>query len=429
MEQKPLEGAEGPLTDDVNKSEVEVYNPIAAGIALMIKKHGHVLQVPPDVSTPAGMESAKKSRKEMVTFRTSIEAARVKEKAASLAYGKLVDSEAKRITALAAPYELAYDAAITKEEKRLEAIRQEELEKERARIDGHRNRIQAIRDLREQGNMCRDSARIKQLMESMKEMLAESFEEFQQEAETVYGEVTQFLVELYDVKVAAETQAAELAKQQEKLRLEQQQETERRLREDAERERLDGLRAKLDHIRNYRVRASEAETAAEVAVVLEEAQALVIDDSYAEYTLEAGELLELAISKIQQMHAVKVQDEARAAEIQKQTEANQRQQQALDQQRRQQEEAQAAQAAKPLLSRVVDAVRAPAAAPAPASAPAVDPGPARRWVSDCEMDRPDDDAIIGELADVFDSTPAEVVSWLKDMDFDAVLAHAQEVAA
>ena len=45
------------------------------------------------------------------------------------------------------------------------------------------------------------------------------------------------------------------------------------------------------------------------------------------------------------------------------------------------------------------------------------------------MDRPDDEEIITELTERYDTDPAEIVSWLKDMDFDAALARLQGVTA
>lgn len=206
-----------PTQTNPNLSKVAVYNPIEAGIALLLEKHGAVLTTPPDVSTPKALETTKKNRTEMVKFRTAIEAARVKEKAESLAYGKLVDSEAKRITAIAAPIELAYDTAITKEEARLEAIRQVEIEAERQRIAGHRARIQAIKDVRETAFLCRTSDRLKQLIDGMPARMEPTFEEFQDEALTAFNEVCTVLGQLHTAKVEQEQAAAELARQQAEL--------------------------------------------------------------------------------------------------------------------------------------------------------------------------------------------------------------------
>lgn len=206
------------VLDAPTLSAVKIYNPIEAGIALMLEKHGHVLRHPPVVKDdPKAMALAKTGERELIKFRTSLEQARKTEKADSLAYGRLVDSEAARIQAVATPLELAYKNAITDEESRLEAIRQQALEAERQRITGHRARIQAIKEVRETANMCRTADRLKQLIDGMPAHLEQPFEEFQGEAETAFNEVCTVLQQLHGAKLEAEAQASELKRQQEEL--------------------------------------------------------------------------------------------------------------------------------------------------------------------------------------------------------------------
>lgn len=210
MEQEVLDA---PIT-----SAVTVYNAIAAGISLMLERHGHVLTAPPVLNgNLAAMTKAKADRQELVKFRTTLEAARKAEKAESLTYGRLVDSEAARIQAFATPLELAYTTAITDEENRLEAIRQQDMEADRQRITGHRARIQAIKEVRETANMCRTADRLKQLIDGMPAHLEQPFEEFQSEAETAFNEVCTVLQQLHGAKVEAEAQAADLKRQQDEL--------------------------------------------------------------------------------------------------------------------------------------------------------------------------------------------------------------------
>lgn len=207
------------ILDAPKLSAVKIYNKIEEGISLMLEKHGHVLHTPPAVTgNPEALAQAKEGRKELAKFRTRLEKARKEEKAESLAYGRLVDSEAARIQAIATPLELAYAAPIEAEEKRLEAIREAELEAERQRIAGHRARIQGIREVRETGAMCRTADRLKQLLiDGMPARLTESFEEFQAEAEGVYNETMTALQQLHAAKVEAEAQALELKRQQDDL--------------------------------------------------------------------------------------------------------------------------------------------------------------------------------------------------------------------
>ena len=203
---------------DAPKSAVKIYNPIEEGISLMLEQHGHVLHTPPAVTNnPEALAQAKEGRKELAKFRSRLEKARKEEKAESLAYGRLVDSEAARIQAIATPLELAYAAPIEAEEERLKAIREAEIEAERQRIAGHRARIQGIKDVRETGVMCRTADRLKQLIDGMPARLAEPFEEFQAEAEEAYNETTIMLQQLHAAKVEAEAQAVELKRQQDDL--------------------------------------------------------------------------------------------------------------------------------------------------------------------------------------------------------------------
>lgn len=259
MEQEVLDA---PIT-----SAVTVYNPIAAGIALMLERHGHVLTAPPILKgDPAAMTVAKAGRQELVKFRTTLEAARKAEKAESLTYGRLVDSEASRIQAFATPLELAYTTAITDEENRLEAIRQQELEVERQRISGHRARIQAIKEVRETANMCRTADRLKQLIDGMPAHLEKPFEEFQGEAETAFNEVCTVLRQLHGAKVEAEAQAVELKRQQEELERQRSEHAAAQARRDAEAADFARQRAEFEQEQVIARAQQQAEAAQRFAV-------------------------------------------------------------------------------------------------------------------------------------------------------------------
>jgi hypothetical protein len=91
-----------------------------------------------DCRTPAGYDAARRGIAECRTLRVAVEKKRVELKADALAWGKKVDTEAKRITAelesIEEPLQAAKDAidnekkriAQEAEEKRLAAIRAEE---------------------------------------------------------------------------------------------------------------------------------------------------------------------------------------------------------------------------------------------------------------------------------------------------------------
>lgn len=78
-----------------------------------------------EVTTTAGMDLAKKDRRELVTLRTSLEAKRKEIKAPALERCQLIDAEAKRITAELLALEKPIDEQIKAEEARKEEERAE----------------------------------------------------------------------------------------------------------------------------------------------------------------------------------------------------------------------------------------------------------------------------------------------------------------
>jgi hypothetical protein len=422
------------ILDAPTTSKVAVYNPIEAGIKAMLEKHGKVLTDPPVVTGNAqALAVVKASRLELVKFRTTLEKARKDEKAESLAYGRLVDSEAARIQAFATPLELAYDAIVTAEENRLEAIRQQELEAERQRIAGHRARIQAIKEVRETANMCRTAERVQQLIDGMPTLFDGTFEEFQDEALTAFNEVCTVLGQLLTVKVEAEQAAAELKRQQDELAAQQ-----------AEVNRKAAIQTKLTDIRMLLVKAGTAPDAAAIAYFLDRAKEIVIDDSYAEFKFEADHTLDSVCEQIAAMLVKKQQSEQEAAQQQETVDALNRREQDLqareretaEREKTQRREAEAT-ASKPLVARVAEAISGPRPtfmekvneALAPIAQDAIKAVAPRRFASRSEIDRPDDEDIVIGLAEHFDCTEAEAVAWLRDMDLDGVLANLQQVAA
>lgn len=78
-----------------------------------------------EVATTAGMETARRDRRELVTLRTSLEAKRKEIKAPALAHCKLIDDEARRITVEITALETPIDDQIKAEEAKREAEKAE----------------------------------------------------------------------------------------------------------------------------------------------------------------------------------------------------------------------------------------------------------------------------------------------------------------
>lgn len=87
-----------------------------------------------DVTVPKGMQEAKAAYKDINTHSIVLEAARVKEKAESLAYGRFVDSEAARIAQKLDVLRLPIKAQIETETKRAEREQEARIKAEQDRI-------------------------------------------------------------------------------------------------------------------------------------------------------------------------------------------------------------------------------------------------------------------------------------------------------
>lgn len=100
-----------------------------------------------DVTTPTGMQEAKTARAEIRGYRVDLEKVRVEIKAPALERCRLIDAEAKRITAVLVELEDPIDQHIKSEERRKEREAMEAaMEKQRA-LDAIRARVDAIKQM------------------------------------------------------------------------------------------------------------------------------------------------------------------------------------------------------------------------------------------------------------------------------------------
>lgn len=100
-----------------------------------------------DVSTTKGMTQAKEARAEVRGYRVALEKKRVEIKAPALERCRLIDTEAKRITAALEALEGPIDSIIKTEEARKEEERLAKIEAERKRVLAINEKIDAIRAL------------------------------------------------------------------------------------------------------------------------------------------------------------------------------------------------------------------------------------------------------------------------------------------
>ena len=104
---------------------ISEYNQTEAALSLLSEKYAGATY---EVNTTAGMQLAKAGRAEIRGYRTALEAKRKELKAPALERSRLIDAEAKRITAELVLLEDAIYAQIQAEEERKEAVKKAKAE-------------------------------------------------------------------------------------------------------------------------------------------------------------------------------------------------------------------------------------------------------------------------------------------------------------
>ena len=198
-----------------------------------------------DVTTTKGMQEAKKARQEVRGYRTSLEAKRKELKAPALAYGKALDTEAKRITAELEALETPIDTQIKEEEARKAAEKAEAERQERARIDAHRERIESIRNLPLQ-LIGASADRIERAMDDLMANTLEGLEEFTSEAAIVRDEASAKLFDMLSLAKANEESNARLEAEKAEREAREKAEAEKRAKEQAELEELRRFKAEQE---------------------------------------------------------------------------------------------------------------------------------------------------------------------------------------
>ena len=113
------------------ETEIVAYSATKAALVDLEARYRKVVY---DVTTAKGMSEAKSAKKEIMAHRITLEAARVKEKAESLAYGKRIDAEARPLRERIEALENPITEMIETETKREQREREAAIEAEKARI-------------------------------------------------------------------------------------------------------------------------------------------------------------------------------------------------------------------------------------------------------------------------------------------------------
>jgi hypothetical protein len=128
----------------IGQTSIAEYSETAAALALLRENYQGVVY---DVTQSKEMKAAKEARAELRTLRTSLEKKRVEIKAPALERCRLIDSEAKRITAELVALEEPIDVQIKAEEARAEAEKLAKYEADRLRVVALMDKIDAIRNI------------------------------------------------------------------------------------------------------------------------------------------------------------------------------------------------------------------------------------------------------------------------------------------
>lgn len=124
---------------------IKKYEPTEAALTDLESRYKGIVF---DVTTPKGMQEAQASYKDINTYSITLEKARVAEKAESLAYGRLVDSEAKRIADKLDALRLPIKEMIETETKRVEREAAAAIKAEQDRIIAEQAAIKAAEEKR-----------------------------------------------------------------------------------------------------------------------------------------------------------------------------------------------------------------------------------------------------------------------------------------
>ena len=292
-------------------TEIAEYSQTAAALSDLRHRYSGVAF---NVTTTKGMDEAKKARQEVKGYRTALEAKRKEIKAPALERCRLIDEEAKTITAALLELEEPIDQQIKAEETRKEAEKAAKAEAERKRVALHMDSIQQIRD--HLNNMVGASPEAFAL--SIKEVeqyeCGPYWEEFQGQAQQAKDETLGKLREMHAAAVAHEAEQARIKAEQE-----------------AEAARIAAERAELARLRaEQEARDREAAAALEVERAKQEAELKAQREAAAKEAkriadereaAEREQAAKLAAERAAQEAELRKQREAQEAELRAQREA------------------------------------------------------------------------------------------------------------
>lgn len=311
--------------------QITEYNATAAGLADL---RGRLANVVYDVTTTAGMDMARKDRAEVRGLRLALEKKRVEIKAPALERSRLIDAEAKLLTAQLEALETPIDEAIKREERRKEEARAEKERVERNRVIDIRGRIDSMARI----PLLLAGASSSRLAKAAEDLEAqpvttETYQEFLDEALNVKRVVMRQIGDAFTAKLAEEQEAARLKAEREAFEAERAAEAKRQEEAKAEADRLERQRLARIEAEDMERRAKAADEEREARQAREKADA------------EAKALREAEDARVRDEHAREAAriETARKEVIARQEEERETERRRLATQREEQEAKHAAQ--------------------------------------------------------------------------------------
>jgi len=192
--------------------QIAEYNQTAAALAILREKY----RGPFDVTTTKGMTIAKEARAEVRGYRVALEKVRVEIKAPALERTRLIDAEAKRITAELLAIEEPIDQQIKEEEKRKEEEKAAKARAEAARLAGIAAKMSALRN-RVSAVAHQPATVIKAELEKVQatELSPDEFQEFLPDAQEALNDTQKDLEAALNARLLYEAEQARIKAEQE----------------------------------------------------------------------------------------------------------------------------------------------------------------------------------------------------------------------
>ena len=252
----------------------------------------------PDVTTKDGYEKSKRVALDVGKIKTALEKKRKELKADSIAYGKMIDSEAKIIVAELEQFQTPHLEAY----KELDRLKKE---REQQRKDKLEERVDFIRNLPELMRES-DSSGVKDALDSLHNEECLDFFEYTEQALKARNSSRSALGDLYASKLKSEKEAVELAE----LRRKQAEQEQKEREEKIAREASEKAEAQAKAAKEAEQRAIEQANEAIKQREASEAKAKLDAQMAEERRIEAEANAKLA--------AEKAAEDARLAEVQRQ---------------------------------------------------------------------------------------------------------------